>query len=684
MKQRFLGRLVAAMLLAGSAVAAAAEPKPLLPADVFGLELAADPQISPDGRQIAYVRQSFDLMTDKARRNLWILDAVSGEHRPIASGTASYSSPRWSPDGRRLAYVSAVDGGAQIHLRWMDSGATARLTDLTAAPQGISWSPDGRQIAFTMFVADEAEPFAKVPSPPKDATWAPKPKVINRMKYRADGEGYLEQGFDHVFVVPADGGSARQVTNGHFNHGGPIAWSPAGDTLYVAANRNENWEYDPVESEIFAIDVQSGAAQALTQRKGPDAEPAVSPDGKLIAYTGFDDRLQSYQNTLLYVMNRDGSGRRQLAADLDESVSNPVWRSDGRAVYFLYDERGVTRLGLATLDGKFRSLASDLGGEDLGRPYSGASFSVARSGAVAFNVTAPEHPADVAVLFGGKVRRLTRLNDDLFAGKMLGAVEAFTVESTGGARIAAWLIKPPGFDANKKYPLILEIHGGPFTNYGPRFTTEMQLYAAAGYVVVYVNPRGSTSYGEAFANHIHHAYPGDDYDDLMAAVDAAIARGFIDADNLFVTGGSGGGILTAWIVGKTNRFRAAVVAKPVINWTSFALTSDGPAFFARYWFGEMPWTAPDAYWQRSPLSLVANVSTPTMLLTGEQDYRTPISESEQYYTALKLRGIDTALVRFPEASHGLVDRPSNLIAKPEYILAWFEKHRSDRPKEPLK
>jgi dipeptidyl aminopeptidase/acylaminoacyl peptidase len=233
---------------------------------------------------------------------------------------------------------------------------------------------------------------------------------------------------------------------------------------------------------------------------------------------------------------------------------------------------------------------------------------------------------------------------------------------------------PPGFDPDKQYPMILEIHGGPHTNYGARFAAEVQLYAAAGYVVLYVNPRGSTSYGERFANLIHHNYPSEDYDDLMSAVDALIAEGFVDPDRLFVTGGSGGGVLTAWIVGKTDRFRAAVVAKPVINWASFVLTADNSPYFSRYWFPSMPWEDPEHYWKRSPLSLVGEVSTPTMLLTGESDYRTPISETEQYYQALKLRGVDTAMVRIPGASHSIARRPSQLMAKVAAVLAWFERH----------
>lgn len=279
---------------------------------------------------------------------------------------------------------------------------------------------------------------------------------------------------------------------------------------------------------------------------------------------------------------------------------------------------------------------------------------------------------------GTGIRRITRLNDDLFDQRRLGSTEEFWFKSSAdGRKIQGWVVRPPGFDPARKYPLILEIHGGPFANYGDRFSMEIQLYAAAGYVVLYVNPRGSTGYGEEFANLIHHAYPGQDYDDLMSSVDAVLEKGSIDRDRLYVTGGSGGGILTAWVVGKTNRFRAAVAVKPVINWYSFVLTSDIYPYFNAYWFPGVPWKNAEHFLRRSPISLVENVVTPTMLMTGEEDYRTPISESEQFYQALRLRKVDTALVRIPGASHAIEDRPSRLITKVQHVLKWFEMHRPD-------
>lgn len=480
-----------------------------------------------------------------------------------------------------------------------------------------------------------------------------------------------------MFVLSAEGGAPRQLTHGEFEHDGTPCWSRDSKYLLFAANRQKDWELNPLRDDIYELELQSRSLRQLTNRKGPDVNPVVSPDGTKIAYLGFDDQFKGYQIERLYVMDRDGSNELLLTADFDQSIESPVWRNDGRGLFVKYDERGDTKVGFVDLDGNVREVAHHVGGTTIGRPYSSGSFSAGPDGRIAFTITRPHHPADIAVTErDGSIHRLLDLNQDLFGHKQLGEVEEFHFKSdTDNREIQSWIVKPPNFDPSKKYPLILEIHGGPFANYGDRFAAEMQLYASAGYVVLYVNPRGSTSYGQEFGNLIHHNYPGRDYDDLMSGVDAVIGKGYIDETNLFVTGGSGGGILTAWIVGKTDRFRAAVAAKPVINWYSFALTSDAYPYFAKYWFSGFPWEQPQEYLRRSPLSNVGNVKTPTMLLTGEVDYRTPISESEQFYQALKLRNIDTALVRVPGASHGIVARPSHLIAKVAYIMQWFETYK---------
>jgi len=650
------------------------------PMDVFGLELAADPRISPDGGRVVYVRSGFDVMTDRGTSNLWIINADGSDARPLTAGSAGHGSPRWSPDGNRLLYVSTEDGGAEIWVRWMDTGQTAKLTNLTEGPGSLTWSPDGRQIAFTMFVPEERHPLmVDMPAPPEGADWGPPFRIIDKMNYRADGNpGFVPDGYVHVFVIPADGGTPRQLTHGPFNHGSP-AWMPDGHSILVSANRREDADHEPQDSEIYRVDVDSGEMTQLTTRYGPDAAPLPSPDGRTIAYLGFDDRLQGYQLTRVYLMNADGTGSRMLGEGFDRSVGDLEWASDGTGLYVSYDDQGNGKVGFMDLQGRVEERVGNVQGLSTGRPYTAGQFSVSRNGAVAFTLGTPRHPAELALAptRGGAVRQLTDLNADLLGHLELGAVEEIWFNSSfDGRRIQGWIVTPPGFDPNRKYPLVLEIHGGPFAAYGDIFAAEDQLYAAAGYVVLYINPRGSTSYGEEFGNLIHHAYPGHDYDDLMSGVDAVLERGYVDPGQLFVTGGSGGGVLSSWIVGHTDRFRAAVVQKPVINWYSFVLYADAPAFFYKYWFPGPPWEHMEEYMERSSLSYVGNVHTPTMLLVGEQDYRTPIAESEQFYAGLQIRGVPSVLVRIPDASHEIASKPSNLIGKVQHVLAWFEKWRT--------
>ena len=650
------------------APAAGAEPTPFQPMDVFEIEFPTDPQISPDGRRVVYQRTSMDLMRDRQRSELWIVNADGSGHRRLAAGR----SPRWSPDGDRLAYLAE----GQIRVRWMDTGDTATITQLTESPGGIRWSPDGSRIAFHRLVPDPPPQLTPPPKPPPGAEWADPPILEDRFKNRQDGVGYLDFGHRHLFVVSAAGGTPTQVTTGDFQHSGAPAWTPDGRHLVFSSNRNADWERDHRNSEIYLAPVEGGEIRALTDRNGPDRSPAVSPDSERIAFVSFEDRMRTYQVARLEVMALDGSGRQVLTGGLDRSVSNPVWAADGSGVYFQFDDEGNSKVGFVTLEGEVEVLANDLGAQ-YGRPYGGGSFSVAKDGSFALNQTRPDQPGELAVgTRGGEVRQVTALNEDLLAGKTLGEVEEIRWESSyDGQPIHGWIVKPPDFDPSRQYPLILEIHGGPISNYGDRFSAEMQLFAAAGYVVLYSNPRGSTSYGEEFGDLLYHDYPGQDYDDVLSGVDAVIARGYVDEENLFVTGGSAGGILTAWIVGKTNRFRAAVAQKPVVNWISKTLTADNWYGYFHTRYEGLPWDNLDGYWKFSPLSLVGNVETPTLIVTGEADLRTPLSESYQLFHALKLRGVDTGVVRLPGAFHNMSRRPSQLMAKVANVLAWFEKYR---------
>ncbi|MBV8740208.1 MAG: S9 family peptidase, partial [Sinobacteraceae bacterium] len=553
----------------------------------------------------------------------------------------------------------------------------ARITDLTEAPSDLQWSPDGRSIAFTMLTPDERPGLGSAPPKPEGANWAEGLTVITNIRYRADGEGYLKPGFSHVFVVSADGGYPRQLTFGAYDEAGSLSWTPDSRALLVSGNRTEGWQRDPVTSQIYRVSVADASVTALTHRSGADIKPRVSPDGRHIAYLGFDDRKLAYQNVRVFVMDADGAHTRSLTDSLDRTVEDLQWAGDSKSLYIQYTDQAVTRVARLGLDGGLQRRAEELGSQQIDRPYSGGRFSVSSSGIIAFTLGATDHPPELAVAQGGQSKQLTHLNDELFAVRHLGAVTALPVKSSFDQRsIDAWLVKPADFQAGKKYPLILEIHGGPFASYGPLFSTDDQLYAAAGYMVAYSNPRGSTSYGEEFANLINRDYPSHDYDDLMSVVDAAIASGAVDAEQLYVTGGSGGGVLTAWIVGKTHRFRAAATQKPVINWASFTLTTDIAAYVPKYWFDKLPWEDPQTYWRHSPLSLVANVTTPTLVVVGTEDYRTPVSDAEQFYEALQLQGVPTALVKVPGASHGgLTARPSQSAAKASAIIAWFQRYR---------
>ncbi|MEM6999475.1 MAG: S9 family peptidase [Pseudomonadota bacterium] len=664
-------------------IALPALAKPFQNLDVFELEVASDVQISPDGDQVAYVRRSMDIMRDATRSNIWLINSDGSNHRPLLSGVTNFSSPRWSPDGTRLAYVTnAHRHGAELHVIWLDTLQRALLTQLPNSPSNIAWSPDGRSIAFTSLVTGKAPSLTKPPAAPKGAKWAPPVKVIDRLSYKADGAGFLQEGYRQVFVIPAEGGTPRKLTKGDFHHSGHLSWSPNNQQIIFAANRNADFDINLAGADIWSVNVSDGQLQLLADRPGTDSAPAFSPDGKTVAFLGLPDTKQAYRHNSVYLLNPSSGEIRRIEENIDRNITRLRWQNN-HTLMIGYDNRGRTTLASLSLSGKATQLTDQIGGEHIGRPYTSGSFSVANNGSYAFNFGHTDRPADVG--FGrarNKVSKLTDLNQDLLQQRKPATVEQLTWRSTDGLEIEGWLALPPGFDAAKKYPLLLEIHGGPHTAYGPQFSAEVQLYAAAGYVVLYTNPRGSTSYGIEFANLINRNYPGDDYHDLMTGVNAVIERGYIDAEQLFVTGGSGGGVLTTWIVGKTDRFRAAVAAKPVINWVSHVLSSDLTAFASQYWFDTPPWEDVEEYWRRSPLSLVGNVNTPTMLLTGEMDFRTPIGESEQYYHALKLRQVDTMLVRIPKASHSIFARPSQLIAKVDNILGWFGRYR-DKPADGL-
>jgi acylaminoacyl-peptidase len=501
--------------------------------------------------------------------------------------------------------------------------------------------------------------------------------VIDKAYYQADGRGLVKPGFRHIFVIPSSGGTARQVTSGNYHHSGRLAWSKDNQSIVFSANRISDWEYQGLEGNLFSVDIDSGKLTQLTDEPGREFSPQFSEDGKQLAFLSSSNALNPYRNNKLMVMNIAKQTVTSIKPDFDRSVNQPTWIAKN-TLAISYDDFGKRKIASMTTKGKLVDLTSQMSGTTLGRPYISGQFSANYQGDIAFTKGGPSQPADVAtVTQRQKVTQYTNLNDDLFAHKTLGKVNEINYKSSfDGEEIQGWYITPPNFDPSKQYPLILEIHGGPHLAYGPHFSAELQRFAAEGYVVFYDNHRGSSSYGERFAMLLKYKYSSkEDFADHNSGVDAMIDLGFVDKDKLYIAGGSAGGIATAYAIGLTDRFKAAVVVKPVINWLSKVLTADSGLRQIPTQFPGMPWENVDHYWQRSPMSLVGNVTTPTMLMTGENDLRTPMAQTEQYYQALKLRKIDTVLIKIPGASHGIASKPSRMVSKIEHTLAWFEKYQ---------
>jgi dipeptidyl aminopeptidase/acylaminoacyl peptidase len=636
------------------------------------MESIGAPSISPDGRQIVFARTWVDKMKDQSRSNLWIVDSDGARIRELTRGSWRDSSPVWAPDSKRIAFLSDRDGTNQLHVMYTDTGEVAQLTHLPRPPSGIRWSPDGRQIAFSQVIPDE-EPILRVqlPQRPRGAEWARGATLVDRLSWARDGSGPTEKGYTHVFVLDAIlGGTPRQVTSGQYSHSSP-EWSADGQTMYVSGIRKPDAEYQRNDSEIYAVDLKSLEIRALTDRKGPDGNPIVSPDGRWIAYTGYDDHDYTSHLSSLYLMDRSGGAKRLWAGNLSNSPGDVAWAPDGTGVYFTVAERGADSIYFAPVAGQARKLSADT-------PQTLSGLSISERGQVATVRATPQRPGYLVTFTIGNARDhaswkpLVDVNEDVLAGVRLGDMEELWFPSKDGLKVQGWLIKPANFQPGRKYPMVLWIHGGPWSMYDVGFNWSFQNFAANGYAVLYTNPRGSTGYGQDFVNGIQHSYPGKDYDDLMAGVDAAIAKGFIDERNLFVCGGSGGGVLTAWIVGHTNRFAAAVSMRPVINWHSFVGTTDGAGWYRQ--FKKYPWEDPMEYAVRSPLHYVANVTTPTMVMTGEADLRTPMGQSEEFYRALKMLKKETLLVRMPDEFHGW-RRPSHRLLQQLYLMAWFDKHK---------
>jgi dipeptidyl aminopeptidase/acylaminoacyl peptidase len=660
------GFLLAALpaLLAGQDAPSSSLAKNRLTLDLYlEFETVSDPHLSPDGAQIIYTRGWIDKMNDKRESSLWIMNADGARNRFLVKG----SGARWSPTGDRIVYTAPGEPkGTQVFVRWMDAeGATSQITHVDQTPSSLTWSPDGDQIAFTMLVEEKTKWEIKMPKAPTGSKWTEPPRIVERLDYRQDRQGFIDNGYRHLFVVPASGGTPRQLTTGPYDDTN-AEWTADGKSVIFGGLRTEDADYQWRESEIYAVDVASGDIRQLTHRKGPDNNPKISPDGKRIAYTGYDWTRNSWIDNKLYVMNIDGSNPQLVSGDWDRSPSNLEWAPDGSGIYFTAQNEGSQNLYFLPSGGKVQQVTKGV--------HMLAISSIGKKGLAVGTLTDPKRPADIVSVdlkTPSAIKQLTAVNDDILNGRRLAETTEMWFTSKDGLKIQGWYITPPDFNPSKKYPMQLHIHGGPHSMYGVGFNFGWQEMAANDYVILYLNPRGSTGYGSKFGNEIMNAYPDKDFDDLMAGVDALLAKGFVDPQNLFVTGCSGGGVLTAWTVGHTDRFAAASANCPVIDWLSFVGTTDGATWY--YNFQKLPWEDPSEHIRRSPLTYVGNVKTPTMLMTGVNDLRTPIPQTEQFYSALKLRKVPTAMLRFNDEWHGTTSTPSNFIRTQLYLRYWFDK-----------
>ncbi len=647
-------------LLALSFTAAAQDRHNFGPDDALALRSVRDPQISPDGQWIAYAVGALDLKEDTGDSNLHMVSFDGAQHIQLTYTKMSESRPRWSPDGRYLGFLSSREGDkSQVWLLDRRGGEAFPLTTLKGGVSDFVWSPDGARLAV---VSHDPDPKEKDDADKEKKKTEP-PIVVTRLQFKQDGEGYLDDLRDHVYVVTVADKKSVQITSGPYDDGNP-AWSPDGTRLAFVSNRSENPDSNH-NSDLFLVGAEGGEATRLTSNPGPDESPAWSPDGRWIAcVSSLKPELMWYATEQLRLIPVAGGEARNLTASLDRNPRNPQFSPDGRSVYFLLEDSGLQHLARVPVEGGQieRVIAGEREVED---------FALAAQGRLAALLSEPSLPPEIFALRpDAPLAQVTRHNQEILDTVRLGEVENIHFASADGTEIEGFVVKPPDFESGKRYPAILWIHGGPVAQFSVGFNEMWQVFAGAGYVVVSANPRGSSGYGEDFSKAIFADWGNKDFQDVMAAVDHVVAKGYADPAKLGVGGWSYGGILTNYVITKTDRFAAAISGASETNYVACY----GTDHYQRDWEQELglPWENRELYLKLSPLTYVEKIVTPTLILCGEKDWNVPLNQSEQLYQSLRRLGRDTQLIVYPGQSHG-IRKPSYQKDRYQRFLGWYDR-----------
>ena len=662
------------------------EKRPITAVDLYDFQIINTPQISPDGAHIIFTVQRVDQKTEKKYTNLWLV-ATDGSQpaRQFTYGNQTDTAPRWSPNGRTIAFLSNRQDEKQMQLYLLPffGGEARPLTELKGSIGSFAWSPDGQSFICHFRPKDE-EAIEREKDEQKKKLGVVA-RHITRPEYKFDGVGYLPQNRWHIWHIDAQTGEAAQLTDGDKYDESNPRWSPDGQTILFFSNRSEQPDFDWHLIDMWTIPAAGGEMVQLETPIGPKHSASYSPDGKWIAFFCREGAGNAWKQTDLWLMPADGSApARNLTADYDVELGSgtltdvgdrtgqrPTWSPDGTRLWFQVTQHGQTQLCSLAVDG------SDLRVE-IGEAVVDNFSQDAAGQRLAYLYSTLTDPGQIWVrhLAEQTDQQLTSINTDWLAKIDLSEIEEVWYKGQDGNELQGWLVKPPNFDPDQQYPAIIEIHGGPWLQYGRAFMHEFQYLAAQGYLVALTNPRGGQGYGEAHAKAIHRDWGKADYADIMAWADYVAALPYVDAERMGVTGGSYGGYMTTWIIGHTNRFKAAVAQRVVSNTISFWASSDVGYFFQDVWSGKPPWEDLDHYWEQSPMKYLHNAQTPTLVIHSEQDLRCNKEQGEQVFRTLQWLGVESELVLFPEESHGLSrnGRTDRRIARLEHMKRWFDKY----------